>query len=62
VPPHVYLNAVRLANARQLLLTGVPLATVAATTGFADQSHFTRRFKGATGLSPGAWLRQMRRP
>lgn len=61
VPPHVYLNAVRLANARRLLLAGMPLATVAATTGFADQSHFNRRFKGAVGLAPGAWLRQMLR-
>lgn len=61
VPPHVYLNAVRLANARQLLLSGMSLATVAVTAGFADQSHFNRRFKGAVGLSPGAWLRQMRR-
>lgn len=60
VPPHVYLNAVRLANARQLLLSGMSLATVAVTAGFADQSHFTRRFKGSVGLSPGAWLRQMR--
>lgn len=60
VPPHVYLNAVRLAHARRLLLAGMPLATVALTAGFADQSHFNRRFKGATGLAPGAWLRQMR--
>jgi len=60
VPPHLYLNAVRLAKARALLLHGTALAQVAAEVGFADQSHFTRRFKGATGLSPGAWLRQMR--
>lgn len=60
VPPHVYLNAVRLANARRLILSGMSLATVAVTAGFADQSHFNRRFKGALGLSPGAWLRQMR--
>lgn len=60
VPPHVYLNAVRLANARRLLLGGMSLATVAVTAGFADQSHFSRRFKGAVGLSPGVWLRQMR--
>ena len=62
VPPHIYLNAIRLAHARRLLLAGMPLAGVAATAGFADQSHFSRRFKGATGLSPGAWLRQMRGP
>jgi len=62
VPPHVYLNAVRLDKARALLLSGMPPAAVAAAAGFADQSHFSRRFKGAFGLAPGAWLRQMRRP
>jgi AraC-like DNA-binding protein len=60
VPPHVYLNAVRLANARRLLLQGVPIAAAGVAAGFADQSHFHRRFRGAVGLSPGTWLRQMR--
>lgn len=60
VPPHVYLNAVRLENARRLLLAGLAPAEVALAAGFADQSHFSRRFKGATGLAPGSWLRQMR--
>ena len=60
VPPHAYLNAVRLEHARRLLLAGVPLAEAAVDAGFADQSHFNRRFKGSNGLSPGAWLRQMR--
>lgn len=60
VPPHVYLNAVRLRRAREALLAGQSLADAAAACGFADQSHFSRRFKGAMGLSPGAWLRQMR--
>jgi len=60
VPPHAYLNAVRLEHAKRLLCSGTPLAQAALDAGFADQSHFNRRFKGATGLSPGAWLRQMR--
>ena len=59
VPPHAYLNAVRLEHAKHLLRSGVPLAQAALDAGFADQSHFNRRFKGSTGLSPGAWLRQM---
>lgn len=61
VPPHVWLNSVRLANARQLLIEGGTLADVALACGFADQSHFSRRFKGAMGLPPAHWLRQMRR-
>lgn len=59
VPPHIYLNGVRIQHARSAMLAGQSLAEVAAACGFADQSHFGRRFKGSVGLSPGAWLRQM---
>lgn len=59
VPPHIYLNAVRIERAQASMLAGQSLAEVAAACGFADQSHFSRRFKGSMGLSPGAWLRQM---
>jgi AraC-like DNA-binding protein len=51
-PPHVYLNAVRIARAQVLLRSSMPLAEVAALCGFADQSHFARRFKGSVGVSP----------
>jgi AraC-like DNA-binding protein len=61
VPPHVWLNSVRLSRARALLLHGDKVADVAAACGFADQSHFARRFKGAMGLAPGQWVRQMER-
>jgi AraC-like DNA-binding protein len=54
-PPHVYLNAVRIAHAQVLMRGGMPLAEVASVCGFADQSHFARRFKGATGVSPALW-------
>jgi AraC-like DNA-binding protein len=60
VPPHIYLNAVRIERAQAGMLAGQSLAEVAAACGFADQSHFSRRFKGSVGLAPGAWLRQMR--
>jgi AraC-like DNA-binding protein len=61
VPPHIYLNAVRLERAQAAMLAGQGLAEVAAACGFADQSHFSRRFKGSVGLAPGSrWLRQMR--
>ena len=56
LPPHLYLNAARLRHARRLLLEGDSLADAAAAAGFADQSHFTRRFKGSFGMTPGAWL------
>jgi AraC family transcriptional regulator len=34
-----------------------PLSDVAAECGFAHQSHFTSRFKQATGLTPTRWRR-----
>lgn len=60
VPPHLYLNAVRIHRAQEAMRRGNSLAQVAVDCGFADQSHFSRRFKGSVGLAPGAWLRQMR--
>jgi len=33
------------------------LSMIALATGFSDQAHFTRRFKEATGLPPGAYRR-----
>lgn len=57
LPPHAHLNLIRLRHALAMLERGVPIAEVAARAGFADQSHFTRRFKGAFGLTPGAWQR-----
>lgn len=57
MPPHVYLNTVRVARAQQLISCGMPLTMVAIACGFADQSHLTRRFKGAVGATPSAWRR-----
>lgn len=61
MPPHVYLNAVRISQAQKLVRLGIPLTTVALECGFADQSHFTRRFKGAVGATPSAWRRMTER-
>jgi AraC-like DNA-binding protein len=55
MPPHAYLNQIRLERARELLRAGEPPAQVALATGFADQSHLTRRFKGAFGLTPSQY-------
>ncbi len=38
-----------------------PLTDVAARTGFADQSHFTRAFKRRIGLTPGRYRRLTKR-
>src|SRR5436309_3146946 len=53
LPPHAYLNQLRVRLARQLLDAGLPPAQVAADAGFADQPHLTRHFKRAVGVPPG---------
>jgi AraC-like DNA-binding protein len=57
--PYRYLTMRRLDRARQLLLAGAPLVDAAISSGFADQSHMTRQFKRAYGVSPGRWLRMI---
>lgn len=56
LPPHAYLTYVRLRQAKQLLAHGCPIAAAAYQTGFADQSHMTKRFKRAFGITPGQYL------
>jgi len=34
---------------------GLPLAEAASEAGFADQSHMSRLFKRAYGLTPARW-------
>lgn len=55
LPPHAYLLQRRLAFARRLLRARVPLAQVAATAGFSDQSHLTRCFARQFGVPPGRY-------
>jgi AraC-like DNA-binding protein len=61
VPPHQWLIAARVSNARDLLAQSeTPLAEIATMCGFADQSHFSRLFARAHGTSPGSWRREHR--
>jgi AraC-like DNA-binding protein len=60
--PTEYLLTWRVEAARQMLVgTDHILAEIAADCGFADQSHFTKRFKRITGLTPLAYRRQFAR-
>jgi LacI family transcriptional regulator len=53
---------VRLEHARMLLTeTDWPIVRVAASSGFATDAHFSRRFRGHTGLSPRAFRARHRR-
>jgi AraC-like DNA-binding protein len=59
VPPHRWLVEMRVESARELLLKSkAPLAEIAYTCGFADQSHMSRIFSRVMGMSPGAWRRE----
>ncbi len=57
LPPHAYLNQIRVRRARGLLDRGVAPAQAAAEAGFADQAHLTRHFKRIVGVPPGAYQR-----
>jgi len=57
--PGAFLRERRLAAATLLLRdTGLPIVEIALRTGFADQSHFTRRFTQVHGVAPAAWRRK----
>ena len=53
MPPHAYQTQLRINRAKQLLRNRHPLSAIAASTGFADQSHLTRHFQRLVGLTPG---------
>jgi AraC-like DNA-binding protein len=62
LPPHAYLNQLRVRRARLLLDDGRPAAEVAVQTGFADQAHLTRHFKRVVGVPPAAYQRERLQP
>ena len=55
--PHEYLVQLRVACAKARLAEGLPIAEVAALSGFTDQSHLSRHFKRITRLTPGAYAK-----
>lgn len=57
--PHAYLVQRRLQRVRNLIASGVTLAGAAQASSFADQSHMTRLFVRAYGLSPGLYAAAM---
>lgn len=57
-----YARALRVNRAlEQLARADAPISEIAFEAGYADQSHFTRACKAATGLSPGAYRRRLAR-
>lgn len=59
LPPRRWLLRHRIQCAQELLeRTNDTIAAIAASCGFADQSHLTRVFHEVVGASPAAWRRQ----
>lgn len=54
--PSDFQRQLRLRAARRQLVEGTPIATVALSCGFADQSHLTRWFTRYYGVSPGLFV------
>src|SRR5258708_15994536 len=62
LPPHQWLLHQRVKAAKQLMtVRELPLAEIAISAGFANQSHFTRVFSSLVSASPAAWRREAHR-
>lgn len=51
-PPHRFLTETRIDRAKTLLAAGSTIAGAASAAGFYDQSHLSRHFKRAVGVTP----------
>jgi AraC-like DNA-binding protein len=60
LPPHTYLEGVRIQKARECLDRGETIISTALSVGYSDQSHLTRRFKRFLGITPGQYTRERR--
>lgn len=58
--PHAYQAQVRIAQAKRMLIGGIPLGQVAVETGFYDQSYFAARFKALVGVTPSTYAMNAR--
>lgn len=57
LPPHAYLNHVRIQQAKRLLIADWSITQAALETGFTDQSHLHRHFKKIVGVTPGQYVK-----
>ena len=53
--PMGFVREARVERAKAMLGGDATLGEIAVRCGYADQAHFTRSFKAATGLTPRAW-------
>jgi AraC-like DNA-binding protein len=55
ITPHQHLKRVRIAEAKKLLQSGMPIAATCYEVGFESVPSFARLFKTLTGTTPLAW-------
>jgi AraC-like DNA-binding protein len=55
MPPYEWLLQLRIEEGRKRLKEGSSISELAFELGFSDQSHFHRRFKRVTGMTPAAY-------
>ena len=59
--PMEYVLSLRIQEAqRRLVTTDRSIGDIAVATGFCDQSHFTKRFRKVTGMTPLAYRKRFR--
>lgn len=57
--PMAYVSMKRIREAQRLLVSsGMSIGQIASHLGYADQSHFTNRFKNNTGVTPAIYRRR----
>jgi AraC family transcriptional regulator len=61
ITPHQYVIRCRIERAKELLMQGkFSISDVAKVVGFVDQSHFHRHFKRLVGITPKAFVQQVK--
>lgn len=59
ISPAKYVEQARIEQAKRMIVDAqMSLAGIAQATGFADQSHFTRRFRAYEGCTPAQFARE----
>jgi AraC-like DNA-binding protein len=56
--PHAHIVRLRIERAMKLMSdTDASLSEIALATGFSDQAHFSKKFRGSAGTTPTQWRR-----
>jgi len=54
-----YITKTKIAEAKELLRSEMPLVEISVALGFCSQSHFSKVFRAETNMSPAEWRRSL---